>query len=97
MARSLNAQEAAEALAKERATVACRFCGGKPTRFPPAGRPQTDAVCEDCAPNAPGLSILDVVSDLTKPRPPAVDLDIPRARTAPAPSRKIDRSQENFT
>lgn len=67
MAKAESPEQAAERLAAERELVTCRFCGGKPTRFPPPERRQTDAVCDACSEFPPTLSAVDALVELVKP------------------------------
>lgn len=94
MAKALRGDEEDERLAAERATVSCRFCGAIPVHFPPSGHPQTDAVCANCAPRAPWVTLVDSLSELTQPQPPPQP---PPFRPAPPPRPRLDPSKENFT
>jgi len=93
MAKSGPSQEDDARLAAEREKVACRYCGGKPIHFPPPGRPQSDAVCEDCSHRAPWMSVVESVVQLAHPEPKAVDIRVDGVKYRPT----TDFSKENFT
>lgn len=96
MAKSETAEQLAARIAIERERVVCRYCGGKPVHFPAvdSGRPQTDAVCEDCSKHAPWVSVADSVSRLAHPEEPkGVDIRVNGVKYRPG----RDYSKENFT